>query len=94
MEKIRRLPSPPRRPRPESLLIAEGRRALVQRALEQLPVHLREILLRCEVEEMSYREIAETLSIPLGTVMSRTFRARRARRRLLQNMLPGGAHGV
>jgi DNA-directed RNA polymerase specialized sigma24 family protein len=34
-------------------------------------MHFWEILLLCEVEEMSYPEIAETLSIPLGTVMSR-----------------------
>ena len=39
-------------------------------------MHFREILLLCEVEEMSYREIAETLSIPIGTVMSRLSRAR------------------
>jgi RNA polymerase sigma-70 factor, ECF subfamily len=40
-------------------------------------VYSREIILLCEVEEMSYREIAETLSIPIGTVMSRLSRARK-----------------
>ena len=44
----------------------------------------REILLLCEVEEMSYQEIAETLAIPMGTVMSRLFRARKALRDLLR----------
>ena len=43
-------------------------------------MHNREILLLCEVEEMSYQEIAETLSIPIGTVMSRLSRARRTLR--------------
>ena len=45
-----------------------------------LMVHYREALLLCEVEEMSYQEIAETLSIPIGTVMSRLSRARRTLR--------------
>jgi len=79
---------------PESLLIAQANRRVVQQALEELPVHFREILLLCEVEDMSYQEIAETLSIPAGTVMSRLFRARNALRRLLQQKLPGGRHGV
>jgi RNA polymerase sigma-70 factor, ECF subfamily len=81
-------------PTPESLLIDQGNRAVVQQALEELPVHFREILLLCEVEEMSYQEISETLAIPSGTVMSRLFRARKALRRLLQAKLQGGRHGV
>ena len=68
---------------PETLLIEQADRKTVQHALEELPVPFREILLLCEVEEMSYQEIAETLSIPMGTVMSRLFRARKALRELL-----------
>jgi len=45
---------------------------LVQRAIDDLPVHYRDILLLCGVEEMSYQEIAEILTIPMGTVMSRS----------------------
>ena len=67
---------------------------MVQQALEELPVHFREILLLCEVEEMSYQEIAETLAIPTGTVMSRLSRARKALRGLLAAKLQGGRHGV
>ena len=63
---------------PESLLLQFSNRELVQSAIEELPVHFREILLLCEMEEMSYREISETLSIPIGTVMSRLARARSA----------------
>jgi RNA polymerase sigma-70 factor (ECF subfamily) len=55
----------------------------VQRAIDALPVHYREALLLCEVEEMSYQEIAEILSIPIGTVMSRLARARKAVRETL-----------
>jgi len=43
----------------------------------------REIILLSDVEEMSYREIGEVLNIPVGTVMSRLSRARKAMRRLL-----------
>ena len=72
---------------PESLLIAAADRQMIQQALEELPVHFREILLLCDVEDMSYKEIAETLSIPAGTVMSRLSRARKALRELLQTRL-------
>ncbi|HKH99267.1 MAG TPA: sigma-70 family RNA polymerase sigma factor [Candidatus Sulfotelmatobacter sp.] len=80
----------PDRSTPERLLIAQASREMVQQALAELPVPFREILLLCEVEEMSYQEIAEALSIPLGTVMSRLFRARKALRELLQPRLQRG----
>lgn len=79
---------------PESLLLEQASRESVQQALEELPVRFREILLLCEVEEMSYQEIAEALAIPAGTVMSRLSRARKALRNLLQQKLRGGQHGV
>jgi RNA polymerase sigma-70 factor (ECF subfamily) len=63
---------------PETILIERSNRQLVQRAIDDLPAHYREVLLLCEMEEMSYQQIAETLSIPIGTVMSRLARARRA----------------
>jgi RNA polymerase sigma-70 factor, ECF subfamily len=65
---------------PETLLFAQSAHEQLQTAIDELPVHFREVLLLCEVEEMSYQEIAETLSVPIGTVMSRLSRARRALR--------------
>jgi RNA polymerase sigma-70 factor, ECF subfamily len=59
----------------------------VQRAIDDLPVHYRETLLLCEVEEMSYQEIAEILSVPIGTVMSRLARARKALRETVHTNL-------
>jgi len=79
---------------PESLLIEQADRETVQQALADLPVPFREILLLCEVEEMSYQEISETLAIPMGTVMSRLFRARKALRDLLRTKNEGGRRGV
>jgi RNA polymerase sigma-70 factor (ECF subfamily) len=68
---------------PETILMNRSNFQRVQRAIDDLPVHYRETLLLCEVEEMSYREIAEILSIPIGTVMSRLARARKAVRESL-----------
>jgi RNA polymerase sigma-70 factor (ECF subfamily) len=65
---------------PESILLQRSDRQLVQAALGQLAVPYREVLLLCEYEEMSYQEISTTLGIPMGTVMSRLSRARRALR--------------
>jgi len=75
---------------PETILIERSNHALVRSAIDELPVHFREILLLCDVEEMSYQEIAGTLSIPIGTVMSRLSRARKALRGCLQKQLPTG----
>ncbi len=65
---------------PESLLLAAREHEQIVRALEALPVHYREILLLCDLEEMSYQEISQALGIPMGTVMSRLSRARKAMR--------------
>jgi RNA polymerase sigma-70 factor (ECF subfamily) len=65
---------------PETLLLERSNRERLQSAIDELPVHFREILLLCEGEEMSYQEISETLSVPIGTVMSRLSRARRTLR--------------
>jgi RNA polymerase sigma-70 factor, ECF subfamily len=75
---------------PESLLIERSQQNTVRNAIEQLPVTFREVLLLCDVEDASYREIAEILSIPIGTVMSRLGRARKAVRDALLSV-PQGA---
>jgi RNA polymerase sigma-70 factor (ECF subfamily) len=76
---------------PESLLIAQVERETIQSALEELPVNFREIILLCDLEEMSYQEISQTLGIPAGTVMSRLSRARRAMRALLAARAQGAS---
>jgi len=68
---------------PETLFMNRSNSEQVQKAIDHLPAHYREALLLCEVEEMSYQEIAEILSIPIGTVMSRLSRARQAVRESL-----------
>jgi len=63
---------------PESLLIQHSGIEACREAIEQLPLIFREVILLCDVEDASYQEIAEILSIPMGTVMSRLSRARKA----------------
>ena len=75
---------------PEGALIDRSNWQLIQSAIEELPLHYREILLLCDLGEMSYREISETLSIPLGTVMSRLSRARNALAEVVRRKLEGG----
>jgi RNA polymerase sigma-70 factor, ECF subfamily len=69
---------------PESLLIERSSEDALRDAIGQLPVIYREVILLCDVEDASYREIAEILSIPIGTVMSRLARARKVVRQLLR----------
>jgi RNA polymerase sigma-70 factor (ECF subfamily) len=64
------------------------RRDLVHAALRRLPDRDREILVLRHFQHLSYREIAESLEIPLGTVMSRLFAARQRMRSQLAERLP------
>jgi RNA polymerase sigma-70 factor, ECF subfamily len=79
---------------PESLLIERSSTEACREAIEQLPVIFREVILLCDVEDASYREIAEILSIPVGTVMSRLSRARRAVRDHVGSTSGGGLSGL
>ena len=68
---------------PEALLLKGADTQLVRQALEELPIEFREVLVLRELEEMSYREIASTTELPLGTVMSRLARARKRLQQVL-----------
>ncbi|HYM20752.1 MAG TPA: sigma-70 family RNA polymerase sigma factor [Candidatus Kapabacteria bacterium] len=61
---------------PEVQLVRGINIASVQSAIESLAPEYREIVVLKEIEELSYKEIAELCSIPIGTVMSRLSRAR------------------
>jgi len=62
---------------PESIVSSSQDIALLDRALGGLPEEFREALVLREIEDLSYKEIAATLDITMGTVMSRIARARR-----------------
>jgi RNA polymerase sigma-70 factor, ECF subfamily len=62
---------------PESMLVDRSVSDDVQRALEALPDDFRVAVVLCDIEGLSYKEIAEVMGTPVGTVMSRLFRGRR-----------------
>jgi RNA polymerase sigma-70 factor (ECF subfamily) len=74
-------------PGPEALLSQSERTALVQKAILSLPDASRAVLILREYEEMSYHEIADTLDIPVGTVMSRLNYARKILKEKLEQTL-------
>ena len=71
----------------------------VLEALERVPVVFREVVLLADVQEFSYKEIAETMKLPLGTVMSRLSRGRKLLRQELADIAssygitPGNGQG-
>ena len=62
---------------PETLLLRETDKQEVRSALLSLPAEFREVIILREFEELSYKQIADVVQIPCGTVMSRLARARR-----------------
>lgn len=69
-------PGSPSRLDPEAVLLRHRDREMLNRMIEALPADFRTMLVLRELEELSYREIAEIAGIPVGTVMSRLARAR------------------
>ena len=84
---IEDLPLTDDRPSPESMASQKERTALVQKAILSLPDASRAVLVLKEYEGMSYREIADALDIPLGTVMSRLNYARKLLKEKLEPKL-------
>jgi RNA polymerase sigma factor (sigma-70 family) len=76
---------------PEARLLLNANSERLHQALEQLPVEYREVIILRELEELSYKEIADIAGIPLGTVMSRLARARK---RLQQGLTTSESKGV
>ena len=76
---------------PETLLLRETLDPDLQAAIDALPEAFREAVWLRDVEEFSYAEIAEMLSIPVGTVMSRISRGRRLLFDRLQHLRPVNA---
>jgi RNA polymerase sigma factor (sigma-70 family) len=71
---------------PEAILLQRQDVNMVQKAIEELPVSLREVLVLRTFDDLSYNEIAMIVNIPVGTVMSRLARARTRLARCLKSM--------
>jgi RNA polymerase sigma-70 factor, ECF subfamily len=69
---------------PEAIALQNAHRRILNEAIAALPLGFREVLILRELEDMSYKEIARVIDVPIGTVMSRLARARK----LLQQSAP------
>ncbi|NEX64885.1 sigma-70 family RNA polymerase sigma factor [Noviherbaspirillum galbum] len=75
---------------PESAMLRSDTRHAVNRALDRLPGTFREVVVLKEMDDLSYKEIAEVTGIPIGTVMSRLARARKLLVAYLKQYASGG----
>jgi RNA polymerase sigma factor (sigma-70 family) len=81
-------------PDPEQSALAGDRRRHVAAALAALPAEAREVLVLREIEDLSYKDIASALDLPIGTVMSRLARAREKLAAELRGRLGRSEHGL
>lgn len=72
---------------PEMLLLQSVDVQMVRQALQELPVEFREVVVLRELEGFSYKEIADVVDLPIGTVMSRLARGRKRLHTLLARRL-------
>lgn len=69
---------------PATVLTRQEAVTMVRRGIDELPSHLREVIVLCEFEEMTYEEAALIIAVPVGTIRSRLHRARLRLKSLLQ----------
>jgi len=62
---------------PERIMIQKDSQRLLHQAMKKLPIEYREVMVMRELEDLSYKQIAEIIQIPMGTVMSRLGRGRK-----------------
>jgi len=68
---------------PEMILLQSADSQMVRQALQELPLEFREVMVLREMEDLSYKEIADIVDVPIGTVMSRLARGRKRLQALL-----------
>jgi len=78
---------------PEAEMIKENCLVAVDQALQKLPPHLKVMVILADIEGFTYQEMANVLRCPLGTVMSRLYRARRCVEREMQAFAEGTGQG-
>ncbi|MQQ99119.1 sigma-70 family RNA polymerase sigma factor [Glaciimonas sp. GS1] len=76
---------------PENLLLQKDCEQQLQLALRTLPLEFREVMILRELEDLSYKQIAAIVDIPIGTVMSRLGRGRQL---LAKKLIASGVSGV
>lgn len=78
---------------PETVLLRKADQTMVNEMIAALPVAFREVVVLRELQELSYKEIAEIAAVPVGTVMSRLARARALLVADAQRRLKERSHG-
>src|ERR1700726_2265954 len=79
----------------ETIMVRDVESRMLRESLEELPVNFREVLVLRELEGLSYKEIAEMIGVPIGTVMSSLARGRdRLRESLLRARAKEGTRGL
>jgi RNA polymerase sigma factor (sigma-70 family) len=79
---------------PEAILARADDARIVNEVLSQLPVGYREVIVLRDIEEMSYKEIAQVAGLPIGTVMSRLARGRALLLTRIRDLRDGGHDGL
>jgi RNA polymerase sigma factor (sigma-70 family) len=79
-------------PDPESTVMQSQQARQLDDVIATLPQDFREVLVLREMEDLSYREIAQITGVPVGTVMSRLARARALLKANWHSAVEGGAH--
>ncbi len=74
-------------PTPDEIAIKQELKQLVHQAIDELPSNMRSIIVMRELEEMSYKEIAEVVNQPVNSVKSTVFRARKKLREILNRLM-------
>ncbi|HEY2367297.1 MAG TPA: sigma-70 family RNA polymerase sigma factor, partial [Polyangiaceae bacterium] len=72
---------------PDEAMAGRQVEEIVRQAISEVDENFRECLILCDVEELSYEEIAEITGLPVGTVKSRIFRGRAQLRELVEKKL-------
>ncbi len=70
---------------PEAIILRYVDQQLLKQALLELPLEYREVIVLRELEDLSYKEIAELVGVPIGTIMSRLARGRKRLQQQLAN---------
>ncbi|HYC76854.1 MAG TPA: sigma-70 family RNA polymerase sigma factor [Planctomycetota bacterium] len=88
-EEFERMPVAPPSEDPARQAAKEDLRAQVRAAVQELPPKFRDVVVLREAHDLSCEEVAATLGIPFGTVVSRLFRARAKLKKILEKRLDG-----
>jgi len=75
------------KPTPDNVFISKLRQKRIKEAITQLSPKLKEVIILCEIKDLSYDEIAKKLNVPLGTVKSRIYNAKKELAEKLQDLL-------